>query len=136
MNDRQIVITEYDLARLKTLLREREITDVHGDLAGLEGELDRASVVAPADVPPDVVTMNSRFVLQDLETGEEMEIALVFPDDADADAGAISILAPVGTAVIGYRQGDTVQWPVPSGVRNLRVARVLYQPEAAGDMTL
>lgn len=136
MNDRHIVITQYDLDRLRELMRDMEGGRGRSDLRGLSGELDRAQIVAPAEVPPDVVTMNSRVVLKDIDTAEEVEIALVFPGDADMKAGAVSVLAPVGTAIIGYKRGDTVQWPVPSGLRRLRIERIVYQPEASGDMDL
>jgi regulator of nucleoside diphosphate kinase len=133
---RSIVITEFDRARLIPLIREVEASGARDDLSALRAELDRARVVEPSAVPSDVVTMNSRVVLVDRESSERMEITLVFPEDGDADAGRISVLAPVGTAIIGYRAGDTVEWPVPSGVRQLHIEAVSYQPEAAGDMDL
>lgn len=136
VESRNIVVTEYDRDRLMALIRELESTGARGDLSALLGELERAEVVAPEAVPSDVVTMNSKVTLVDTESSESMEVTLVFPPDADADSGCISVLAPVGTAIIGYRQGDTVQWPVPSGFRHLRIEKVNYQPEAAGDMTL
>jgi len=102
----------------------------------LAEELDKAEVVSPKNVPPDVVTMNSKVTLRDLGTSEEMTYVLVFPRDANIDAGAISVLAPVGTAILGYAKGDIVEWPVPSGVRRIRIEEVLYQPESAGDYHL
>jgi len=63
----------------------------------------------------------------------EMLLHLVFPSEADFKLGKISILAPIGTALIGYRAGDTVEWKVPAGIRRLRIDEILYQPEAAGD---
>jgi regulator of nucleoside diphosphate kinase len=99
----------------------------------LHGELWRARIVKPADVPPDLITMNSTVRLRDLDT-DEMEIyTLVYPPEADASAGRISVLAPIGTAIIGYREGDTIAWRVPAGLRRLRVEEVLFQPERAGD---
>jgi regulator of nucleoside diphosphate kinase len=80
--------------------------------------------------------MNSQVLLCDIDTLETMTYTLVFPKDADIDSGSISVLAPVGTAILGYRQGDIVEWPVPAGIRRLRIEKVLYQPEAAGDYTL
>ena len=136
MGSRNIVITEFDRARLIPLIGEMVASGGSDDLLPLLAELDRAQIVAPAAVPPDVVTMNSRVTVIDCETSERMEITLVFPADADADAGRVSVLAPVGTAIIGYREGDTIEWPVPSGVRQLHIETVHYQPEAAGDMHL
>jgi len=83
-----------------------------------------------------VVTMNSKVILRDLDISEEMNYCLVFPKDADIASGAISVLAPVGTAILGYREGDIVEWPVPSGKRRIRIEKILYQPEAAGDFHL
>jgi len=99
-------------------------------------ELNRATVIAPTEVPPDVITMNSRVRLLDLDTGEEMIFTLVFPAQADIAESKISVLAPIGTAMLGYRVGDTFTWEVPDGERTLQVKELLYQPEAAGDYHL
>ena len=100
------------------------------EVVALERELTRAEIIAPADMPPDVITMNSRAELRDLETGEHMEFTLVYPEDANIDEGKISVLAPLGAAMIGYRVGDEFRWPVPFGERRLRVMAVPFQPEA------
>lgn len=136
--DRAIFVTEFDLERLEKLLEDLKRFDYRGrrDLKDLEAELQRASIVAPHDVPGDVITMNSRVCLKDLDTEEEATYTLVFPNDADIDRNRISILAPIGTAMFGYRVGDTFEWPVPDGLRRLVVTRILYQPEAAGDHEL
>lgn len=136
MDTRNIVITEFDRARLIPLIGEMVAAGAADGLSELLAELDRAQIVAPSEVPSDVVTMNSRVTLVDRETSERMEVTLVFPADADAAAGRISVLAPVGTAIIGYREGETIEWPVPSGIRRLHIESVDYQPEAAGDMHL
>lgn len=131
---RQIVITEFDLERLEALVEkaDRRSSREGRNLAELEGELLKAEVVPSAGIPPDVITMNSRVCLQDLDSGEEVVYTLVFPGDADLESGKISVLAPVGTALIGYRTGDRIAWPVPGGTRKLKVKKVLYQPEACG----
>lgn len=133
-----IQITEFDLRRLQALLAEAHHMRYPGNayLVKLQAELERAQVVAPQDVPADVVTMNSTVVLLDLETGEEETYTLVFPEDADPGQGKVSILAPIGTAMLGYKVGDTFEWQVPAGERRLQVKRILYQPEAAGDFDL
>ena len=138
MKPRKICITEADKNRLQELIAVAGEFGgrVRQDLTGLANELDRAEIVDPKKVRPDVVTMNSRVVLQDTTTGEEMNYTLVFPKDANMGAGAISVLAPIGTAVLGYRTGDTFTWQVPDGIRRLQVVRVLYQPEASGDYHL
>ncbi len=136
MNTKRIVITQHDLDRLRTVVNDAAAPRTRDDLAGLIRELDRALIVEPHEVPGDVVTMNSKVQLADVETADQMEISLVFPNDTDSVEGAVSILAPVGTAIIGYRAGDTVEWPTPSGTRTLRIERVIFQPEAAGEWDL
>ena len=134
-----IYITEVDRQRLEKLIEiasERDSMAGHENLRRLEHELDRAETVAPKDVPADVVTMRSKVRLRDLNTGEEMVYTLVFPTEANYDEGKISVLAPVGTAMLGYRAGDTIEWQVPSGLRRLKVEELLYQPEAAGEYNL
>jgi regulator of nucleoside diphosphate kinase len=133
--ERSIYITEFDLTRLEELLDK---IDTEGSrdsrhLQELEDELLRAEVVEPQQIPADVVTMNSRVALKDLATGEEMVYELVFPSDARLEENRISILAPVGTALLGYRAGDTITWKVPGGTRKIKITKILYQPEAAGD---
>jgi regulator of nucleoside diphosphate kinase len=82
-------------------------------------------------VPADVVTMNSEVRLMDLDSGETKVYTLVFPSQARSK-NAVSVLAPIGTAILGYRVGSVIEWRVPRGVRRLKVLAVLYQPEAAG----
>jgi len=138
VGNRTIYITEYDMTRLRELIGDMKRFAYYGrdDIKDLVAELDRGQLVAPQDVPHDVITMNSRACLVDLDTNEEMIYTLVFPKDADIGQGKISILAPIGTAMLGYRVGDVFDWQVPDGTRRLKVKSVLYQPEAAGDYNL
>src|SRR5687768_5964818 len=134
-----IYITELDRQRLEKLIEVaggRNGAENHEYLRKLEHELELAETVAPEEVPGDVITMRSKVRLKDLTTGEEMVYTLVFPSEADFDEGKISVLAPVGTAMLGYRVGSRIEWQVPSGLRRLRVEEILYQPEAAGDYNL
>ena len=133
-----IYITELDYNRLSGLIeRTREQNGVDRQyLNKLEAELERAEIVDPKDIPADVVTMRSKVRLKDLVSGESNTYSLVFPTEADSAEGKISVLAPIGTAILGYRRGDTIEWPVPSGLRKLKVEAVLYQPESAGDQDL
>jgi len=133
-----IYITELDHNRLSGLIaRTGERNGVDREyLNKLEAELDRAEIVDPKDIPADVVTMRSKVRLKDLVSGESNTYSLVFPTEADFAEGKISVLAPIGTAILGYRQGDTIEWPVPSGLRRLKVEEILYQPESAGDHDL
>ena len=131
MNGR-IYITDTDSQRLRTLiagLRGAKSRVEHLDM--LEQELDRAEVVAPESIPRDVVTMNSEVRMQDLDSGAIQRYKLVFPGQFRWDF-SVSVLAPIGTAMLGYRVGDVIEWPVPRGIRRLKVQEVTYQPEAAG----
>ena len=133
-----IHITELDYDRLTGLIdRTRESNGVDREyLNKLETELDRGEIVDPKDIPANVVTMRSQVRLKDLVSGESNTYSLVFPTEADFARGKISVLAPIGTAILGYRQGDTIEWPVPSGLRRLKIEEILYQPESAGDHDL
>lgn len=138
MAERTIYITEYDAQRLRKLLSEAYHSSYRGSeyLKNLQAELERGQVVSPQEVPADVITMNSKVRLTDLESGETMVCTLVFPEDADVEQDKISVLAPIGTAMLGYRQGDSFEWKVPEGVRRFKVAEILYQPERSGDYHL
>ena len=133
-----IYITELDYDRLNGLIdRTRERNDVDKEyLNTLEAELERAEIVDAKDIPADVITMRSKVRLKDLASGDSNTYSLVFPTEADFAEGKISVLAPIGTAILGYRRGDTIEWQVPSGLRRLKVEEILYQPESAGDPEL
>ncbi len=129
----RIYITKADFERLRRLIDGRRAgnTSDFEYLDTLEQELDRADIVEPEAIPRDVVTMNSEVRLKDLDSADEKVYRLVFPTQARTGNG-ISVLAPIGTAILGYRVGDVIEWRVPKGIRRLQVVEVLYQPEAAG----
>ena len=134
-----IYITKPDYERLTKLIeiaRERDGDANRKHLDSLEEELDRAEVVQQKNIPPDVITMRSTVRLKDMDTSEEMTYQLTFPTEANYDEGKISVLAPVGTAMLGYRRGAVIEWEVPSGVRRLKVEEILYQPESKGEYHL
>jgi regulator of nucleoside diphosphate kinase len=136
MMKRTLIISDADYQRLESLIDSARMDSrVREDyLASLQGELKRARVVPAGKVPADVITMNSVVRLRDLDSGETEEYELVYPVGADMALHRISVLAPIGTAILGYRLGDVIEWPVPAGMRRLRVEDVLYQPERAGVM--
>ena len=140
VNEATIYITEMDRRRLEKLIEtasERNVDAANQEyLSKLEQELEQAVTVASEDVPGDVITMRSRVRLSDLDSGEEVVYTLVFPTEAKFDEGKISVLAPIGTALLGYREGSIIEWQVPSGLRRLKVEEILYQPESAGDYNL
>lgn len=129
-----IHISSRDKELLEDLLAEVEASKSpgRGDLKALRAELQRAIVVEPQDVPGDVITMNSRAEILDLETGETVIFTLVFPSQANVDEEKISVLAPIGAGMLGYRLNDDFEWNVPGGLRRMKVIKVHYQPEAAG----
>jgi len=134
MRRRRIHITQNDLKRLcHVVAAELELNDGSDRrLTDLIAELERAEVVLSDEIPNDVVTMNSTVVLRDVDTGETETYTLVYPDHANIARNRLSVLAPVGTAILGYRVGDVVRWRVASGLRRLRVEEVVFQPERVG----
>lgn len=133
-----IQVTTFDMNRLFAMIEQLRKSGFRetANLEKLEEELARSDEVAPGEVAADVVTMNSRVRLQDEASGQTLECNLVFPGEADASANRISIVAPLGTAILGYRVGDTVTWPMPGGERQYKIVEIVYQPEAAGDLHL
>ncbi len=133
MNERQIWMTTYDMERLNSLVEASKTAQSQKKLyiKQLEEELENAKMVEPQEMPGDVVTMNSVVRIRDLESGAEKTYTLVFPSEASIDEGRISILSAIGTALIGYRVGDIIEWQVPSGLKRLKIEEILYQPEAS-----
>lgn len=126
----QRTLTQLDVARLSRRLS----ADKSSVLA--DG-LDEADVVEPAQVPPDLITMNSLFTVEDRRTGETKKLMLCYPEDADPTKGYISVLSPAGTGLLGLRVGETAAWRSPQGQEQTAfVKEVLFQPEASGDYTL
>lgn len=134
-----IYISETDRDRLGNLI---ELVRNHGDRSNLsyanrlEEELEFAQVVAPENIPSDIITMRSKVRLKDLDTKEEFDYSIVFPSEANFDKGKISVLAPLATALLGNGCGATVEFEAPGRLRKLRILEILYQPESAGDYNL
>lgn len=127
-----LIVSAHDARRLEALIASR--AGAGDEIAeALESELLRADIREPAAMPADVVTMNSTLRCVDETTGAERVLQLVYPDQADAAQGKVSVLAPVGAALLGLRAGDGIDWPLPGGrSTRLRVDEVLRQPEADG----
>jgi regulator of nucleoside diphosphate kinase len=131
MPKRKIILADADHQRLESLLASEfamVISPVEY-LEDLRAELKQAKIVAPERVPRNVVTMNSTVVLRDLETREKETYTLVYPERADIANDRLSVLAPVGTAILGQRVGDELTWRVPAGWRRFKVERVVSQPQ-------
>jgi regulator of nucleoside diphosphate kinase len=127
-----ITVTAEDLRRLQDLLTVESTSEAEQ----LDIELARANVVATGEIGRDVVTMDSEVTYEELGTGARRTVRIVYPRDADASHGRISVLAPLGCALLGLRIGQEIAWRMPSGIRRVRVLAVPYQPEASGHLEL
>jgi len=131
MRDRPILITDLDALRLRGVLASRAGAERDAEhLQELAVELERAYALGPAELPRDVIRMHSRVQVLDLMSGERRHLQLVFPKEADVAAQRISVLAPLGTALLGYREGDEVEWLMPGGLRRLLVEKVRQPMES------
>lgn len=132
----EIYITETDLGRLQKLINEEwsRSSRPAKHFADLEQEIKRAIIVGATQIPADVITMNSQACLR--LNGEQLAVSLVYPREADFTANRLSVLSPIGTAILGCREGHSFNWVVPSGTAEIEVRKILYQPEAAGDYHL
>jgi regulator of nucleoside diphosphate kinase len=124
MRDHPIVISEPDARVLRGLLSRVAQGHDQEHLEELSQELERAQVLQPEQVAADVVTMHKPLRILDLSNGSRQELTLVGPAEANVSARRISVLAPLGTALLGYREGDEVEWLMPGGVRRLRIESV------------
>ncbi len=138
MRSLPIVMRESDAQMIRGLLASRAATSNldQAHLTQLRAELDGAIVLDSELVPADVVTSQTRVRVLDIASGKRHEFVLVFPADADALANRISVLAPLGTALLGYRAGDEVEWVMPVGLRRLRIERVsrITEVDAVGQV--
>lgn len=129
----KVILSTIDAERLERLLESLPSSAVPGK-ADLEAELARAEVMDPKDIPPSVVTMNSTVKFKVESSTEEFCLTLVYPKDVDPSGGTISILAPVGSALLGLSQGDAIEWPRPGGgMQKVQIQEVVYQPERSGE---
>lgn len=133
MKKRKIYITEKDKSKLKNLFRAT-IGVNSNDLSNMRElleEIERAEVASDDNINENVITMNSTVVVKDIDTDREFEYTIVYPEHADSSKNKISVLAPVGTALLGYKVGDIIEWKVPAGKRRFLIQQILFQPEAA-----
>jgi regulator of nucleoside diphosphate kinase len=129
-----LIITEMDTWRLKSILGKKILNT---EAEALENEIERASVVDFPEIPPNLITMNTRFRYLNTTDNKFGEMTLVYPHNANVDEGLISVMAPLGTAFLGLRENDEIDWTFPNGQKKtLRVLEILYQPEASGDLHL
>lgn len=129
MNADVILVTEKDYQRIKNLLDRQDSEEVEN----LELEIDRAKIISDDMVPADLVTMNSKVRYLNVQDNKESTATLVYPSEARSEDGKISILAPLGAALLGLRVNQEINWMFPDGkTRTLRIVEVVYQPEAQG----
>ncbi|MBX3415798.1 MAG: nucleoside diphosphate kinase regulator [Pirellulales bacterium] len=128
------MVTTLDRRRLGTLVERlaRQNVAERRHLEALLDEVDRAQPVEPENVPAEIVTMNTTVRLHDDETEEDETYTLTYPERANIGDNRVSVLAPMGTALLGARVGDDIEWDAPAGKVKLRLAEILFQPEAAG----
>jgi len=134
----RIIMNSLDYTRImKSIDDAKSQKTIKADEAEkLISELNAAKIVDPQDVPVDIVTMNSIVQVSFLNTKKQMQFQIVYPDQANFKENKISIFSPVATALIGYKESDEIEWMVPSGMTKIRIDKIIYQPEAAGDYTL
>ncbi|MEH2920747.1 nucleoside diphosphate kinase regulator [Samsonia erythrinae] len=133
MKKPNLTISELDAERLDMLLEQPAFAD--SDVAqALNEELDRAEILPPESIPSDVVTMNSRVRFRDLNTNEEHIRTLVYPSAVKDSQAPLSVMAPLGAALLGMHVGNAIAWQLPNGEETrIEVLELLYQPEAAGE---
>ncbi|MFI4912856.1 MAG: GreA/GreB family elongation factor [Sedimentisphaeraceae bacterium JB056] len=130
----QIYLTKSDRGKLIKMVNDflSSSSKDKKNLLLLKEEIGRAEIIDAEQIPQKIITMNSTAKLKNIETEEEMFIQLVYPWDADSDDYKISVLSPIGIAVLGYGAGDNVDAIVPAGLRRLKIDQILYQPETNG----
>lgn len=133
MSRGKIIITQIDLNHLHDVIYQAEHSGYRNNyhINQLKKELERVAIIAPQNNPDGVITMNSTVLLNDLENGECLQLTLRYPEDVQSK-NEVSVLAPIGCAMLGNCVGDEFEWDVPDGKVRFRVERVLYQIETAG----
>lgn len=135
MNKKRIIVNSRDYTKLTGIISSKPGSS-ENEYRELYAELKNAVLVEPEKIPSDVITMNSKVRFKDVEESEDYIFSLVYPEDADTSKGKLSILAPIGIALLGYRVGDKIKWKVPAGIKTFLVEEILYQPEANRDYHL
>ncbi len=132
MSKPNIILSEQDLHRLETMLEHQTV--LTPTMKHLEDELARAEVVAPNDVPTNVVSMNAKVLITLAPSKESSEVTLVYPHDFKGEKGQVNVVAPVGAAILGLSEGQEIEWPQPDGhIMKVKIEKVLYQPEREGN---
>ena len=135
---KKLILNKLDYLRIKKAIESaKQVKSINAnEAADLMKELDSATIVEPKEIPSDVVTMNSEVKISFLNNNREVRFRIVYPKEANLKENKISIFSPIATALIGYKQGDEVEWIVPAGPTRIRIDEIIYQPEASGDYDL
>lgn len=135
---KQLLINRLDYARIKrSIVEAQEVRSISkAEAEKLMQELDAAEIVKPELIPANVVTMNSIVKVSFLNNNKQVQFQIVYPGHASLKEHKISIFSPIATALIGYKEGDEVEWIVPAGLTKIRIDEIVYQPEATGDYSL
>jgi len=133
-----IIVNKLDYLRIQKRINEarQKKTIETSEAERLLNELNTAVLMEPQEIPDDVVTMNSVVSISFSESGRNQEFKIVYPDEANFKEKKVSIFSPIATALLGFRVGDLIEWMLPGGLTKIRIDRIIYQPEAAGDYTL
>lgn len=132
MQKPKLILSEQDLHRLETMLEHQ--TKLSETMTRLEDELARAEVLKPADMPGNIVTMHARILLTIAPSTEAVEVTLVYPHEFKGEKGQVNVVAPIGAAILGLAEGQSIEWPQPDGqLMKVTIEKVLYQPEREGD---
>ncbi len=135
---KKLILNKLDYLRIKKAIESaKQVKSINAtEAADLMKELESATIVEPKEIPSDVVTMNSDVKISFLNNNRQVRFQIVYPKDANLKENKISIFSPIATALIGYKQGDEVEWIVPAGPTRIRIDEIIYQPEASGDYDL
>lgn len=134
----KIILSRKDYARISTCIsnaKQRKAINVL-EAQSLMKELESGIQVEPEQIPSNVVTMNSVVKISFLNTKKQIQLQLVYPEDANVKENKVSIFSPIATALLGYKVGDEIEWVVPGGLTKVKIDEIVYQPEAAGDYNL
>ncbi|SMO86248.1 nucleoside diphosphate kinase regulator [Fodinibius sediminis] len=134
----RIILSSLDYERIYDSIRKAQDKGAISDneAESLAAELEQAKILEPQEMPHNVVTMNSKVKISFVESGKRVELKIVYPEDANIEKNLISIFSPIAAALIGYSEGETIDWIVPSGPTRIKVDEIVYQPEAAGHYDL
>lgn len=133
-----IIVNRLDYIRIQKQIAEakQNRTIDATEAEKLINELNSATILDPDKIPGDVVTMNSVVKITFVDAGKQQEFKIVYPNEANLKEKRVSIFSPVATALLGFRVGDLIEWMVPGGLTKIRIDEIIYQPEAAGDLTI